>query len=107
MIGIGKWEASVNTMMFSTSGIIEIKDNGGKYEFIYNVPERFKDVKVKILSIEEEGTDTLVVKAEFSILPGKIFEVHATFNGDTLTGFIKAPIMGSMKVKIKNGHRIG
>ena len=107
MIGIGKWKASVSTMMFSTSAVVEIKDNNGKYEFIYNVPEKYKNVKINILSIEEEGTDTLVVKAEASVLPGKIAEFHATFTGDTLTGYIKAPIMGGMKVKIRDGHRVG
>ena len=107
MIGIGKWEASVSAMMMNMSGIVEIHDNGGKYEFIYEPPERFKNVQIKYHSIEEVGTDTLVVKGEASVLPGKIIEIHATFNDNKLTGYIKAPIMGGMKIKIKDGHRIG
>lgn len=107
MIGIGKWEASANAMMFNLSGVIEIRDNGGKYEFIYDVPERFSGTKITIHSVAEEGTDTLVVKGEASIMPGKIVEIHATFIGDKLTGYIKVPVMGGMKVKIKGGHRIG
>lgn len=107
MIGIGKWEASACAMMFNLSGVIEIRDNGGKYDFVYTVPDKFRNTQIKYHSIEEIGTDTLVVKAEASILPGKIIEIHATFSGDKLTGFIKVPVMGGMKVQIKNGHRVG
>ncbi len=107
MIGIGKWEATASAMMMSLSGVIEIRDVGGQYDFVYNMPEKYKDIKINILSIEEVGNDTLVVKSEASAFPGKTVEIHATFSGDNLTGFIKVPIMGGMTVKIKNGHRIG
>ncbi|MGN1418224.1 MAG: hypothetical protein ACI4W6_02735, partial [Acutalibacteraceae bacterium] len=91
-------------LMFNITGVIEIKDNNGQYEFIYDLPEKFKNVKVKYYDIEEVGTDTLRGKGEISAMPGKVITVQATFKGDTVTGFAK---LGGMTAKIKNGKRIG
>lgn len=103
MIGIGKWEATVTTLFFSVTGVLEIKDNDGQYEFIYNLPEKFKNVKITYNSIEETSPDTLRVTGEASMMPGKKIVVEATFKGDTVTGFAK---MGGITARIKNGHRI-
>lgn len=106
MIGIGKWEAEVNTFMFKAKGIVEIRDNGGQYEFIYDLPDKFKGAKIKYYDIREIGNDTLSGKGEISLLPGKVIEVQATFKGDRMTGFVKIPVMGGMTIQLRNGHRI-
>ena len=33
MIGIGKWEASINTMLFRGTGRVTISDKNGQYDF--------------------------------------------------------------------------
>lgn len=107
MIGIGKWEATVSTMMFKYTGVVEIRDNNGEYEFIYDLPEKYKNVGIKYYDIEEVGNDTLRGKGEVSLLPGKVIEIEATFKGDKMTGIVKVPIMNGMTLKLKNGRRVG
>lgn len=107
MIGIGKWEAEISTPMFKAKGVVEIVDNNGKYEFRYDLPERFKNAKIRYYDIREVGSDTLTGKGEISLLPGKVIEVTATFKGDKMNGFVKVPIMRGMKIQFKNGRRIG
>lgn len=104
MIGIGKWQATVSAFMFNVTGVVEIRDNGGEYEFIYQMPEKLKNVKVKYYGVEQIGPNTLRGKGEISSMPGKVITVEATFNGDTMSGTVK---MGAMSAKIKNGRRIG
>ena len=62
MIGIGKWEASINTMLFKGTGRVTIIDNNGKYDFKLeivgeNVPEFI------VTDVIEEG-NTLRAVAE-------------------------------------------
>lgn len=107
MIGIGKWQAEVSTMMIRAKGVVEVIDNNGKYDFRYELPDRFKGAKIKYYDIREIGTDTLTGKGEISLLPGKVIEVTATFKGEKMTGVIKVPVMGGLKIQIRNGRRIG
>ncbi len=106
MIGIGKWEGSVNTFMFKAKGTAEIRDNNGEYEIVFDMPEKFKGAQVKYYDIKEVGSDTLVGKGEISLFPGKVIEGRFTFNGDKMTGTVKLPVMGGMEIKIKDGHKI-
>lgn len=102
MIGIGKWEASINTMLFRGTGRVTISDKNGKYDFRLeivgeNIPE------FKISEIVEDG-NTLRAVAESDMFKGKKIPVTATFNGDTVVGTAKLPFIGNIKV---NGYRIG
>ena len=40
MIGIGKWEGEIITPFFGGKGQLEIKDDKGKYNFIFELPEK-------------------------------------------------------------------
>ena len=47
MIGLGIWEASINTMFFRGTGRVTISDNNGEYDFRLevigeNVPEHLQ-----------------------------------------------------------------
>lgn len=102
MIGIGKWEASINTMLFRGTGRVIISDNNGQYDFNLeivgeNVPE------FNVTDVVEEG-NTLRAVAENDMFKGKKIPVTATFDGDTVVGTAKLPFIGNIKVK---GHRIG
>ena len=101
MIGIGKWEASINTMLFQGTGRVTISDKNGQYDFKLeivgeNVPTfRVTDVVV-------EG-NTLRAVAESDMFKGKKIPVTATFDGDSVVGTAKLPFIGNIKL---SGHRI-
>ena len=103
MIGIGKWKCSVDTMMFKGSAILEIIDNNGEYDFKLdagdiNIPE------VNVSNVKAEG-NKLEAVATSPVLPGKEVPISLEFDGDTVTGYLKVPFLG--KVKLKEGTRIG
>lgn len=104
MIGLGKWEATVSAMMIKVSGIVEVSEKDGKYDFKFNLPEKFKNVKITCKSVEEIGNDTLVATGEASAFPGKPFVVTAVFTDSTVSGSIKC---AGFTAKIKNGRKIG
>ncbi len=101
MIGIGKWEASINTMLFRGTGRVTISDKNGQYDFKLeivgeNVPAfRVTDVV--------EDVNTLRAVAESDMFKGKKIPVTATFDGDSVVGTAKLPFIGNIKV---SGHRI-
>ena len=105
MIGLGKWVIKVNTLFFKGDIVFEIKDNNGEYDISFTPPEKFKNVGVRYYDIREEG-GALCGKGEISLLPGKVFEARATFNGDSMTSSIKLPVFGNKEMSF-NGRRIG
>ena len=58
------------------------------------------------VTVDADG-DTIYGKGEASAFPGKIFDVEATFSGDTMTGKIVLPFMGNKEIPILDGHKIG
>lgn len=101
MIGIGKWEASINTMLFRGTGRVTISDKNGQYDFILeivgeNVPA------FRVTDVVEEG-NTLRAVAESDMFKGKKIPVTATFDGDSVVGTAKLPFIGNIKL---SGHRI-
>lgn len=106
MTGIGKWSAKINVLFMKLEGIVEIREHDGQYTFDFTPPERFKDVTFRYFDVYAEG-DTIHGKGEASAFPGKIFEVEATFHGDTMSGRIILPFMGNKEIEIKDGHKIG
>ena len=106
MIGTGKWEGEIITPFFGGKGQLEIKDEGGKYKFIFDLPEKYKDMKIVYHEIREIGTDALFLKVSASAFPGKILQIRLTFEEERVYGFIRLPVMGGYTVQIKNGRRI-
>ena len=101
MIGLGIWEATINTMFFRGTGRVTVSDRNGEYDFKLeivgeNTPE------FKISEITESG-NTLSAVAECDMFKGKKIPVTATFEGDTVTGTAKLPFIGNIKVR---GHRV-
>ena len=101
MIGIGKWEASINTMFFRGTGRVTISDNNGQYDFKLeiigeNVPE------FTVSEIVEDG-NTLRAVAESDMFKGKKIPVTATFDGHTVVGTAKLPLLGNIKL---TGHKV-
>lgn len=101
MIGIGTWEASINTMFFKGTGRVTISDENGQYNFCLeiigeNAPE------FKISNVVENG-NTLQAVAECDLFKGKAIPISATFDGDNVVGTAKLPFLGNIKVR---GHRV-
>lgn len=103
MVGLGKWEFNVNTMFFKGNVFLDIFDDGGKYGYRLEVPGMTVPA-LDIISVSESG-NTVEAVARASMLPGKDILVHAEFDGDTVGGYVKVPVLG--KVKINDGHKIG
>ena len=104
MIGLGKWQATVNALLFKGTVGVTISDNNGEYVIDFELPEKFKDVKVKTYDIKEEG-NTLSGKGEITMLPGKELEAIVTFDGDKMTGVLNIPFL-KRSIELKNGHRV-
>lgn len=107
MIGIGKWEITINNLFIKATGVAEIIDNNGQYEIRVQLPEKYKDIKISYREIREVGPDTLAGKAEISLFPGKVFDGAFTFEGESCHGYVTLPMLGGKKFEIKNGRKIG
>ena len=105
MVGIGKWIISVNTLFFKGDIVFEIKDKNGEYDIDFTPPEKFKNVSFRYYDLHEEE-NALCGKGEVSLLPGKVIEARATFNGDRMTSSVKLPVF-SGKTFTLSGRRIG
>lgn len=102
MIGLGKWEAPINTMVFKGTGRVTISDVDGNYNFKFEVvgvdlPE------IKISNIAEDG-NTLSATGECDAFKGKQIPITVTFNGDNFSGLVKVPFVGRIKLE---GVKIG
>ena len=107
MIGIGKWQGSINVQILKFSGdvFITISDQDGAYAVDIQLPEQLKKVKLRFDTIDEVGADGLKGKGKLLTPAGRElgFEAAVTFNGDEMSGYLKIAIAN---IKIKNGHRI-
>lgn len=102
MIGIGKWLCGIDTMMFRGEAILTIADEGGEYALTAEV-QGMKTPEYTISDIQEDG-NTLTAVVHTPVLSGKPLPISLTFDGDTMTGFAKVPLLG--KIKLKYGKRI-
>lgn len=102
MIGLGTWEAQINTMLFRGTGRVTISDVNGDYDFKFElVGEQLP--KITVNDIEEDG-DTLTAVGECEAFPGKEIPVSVTFNDDdTFLCVVKLPFVGKIKL---NGNKI-
>ncbi|MCR5782181.1 MAG: hypothetical protein K6G90_05530 [Clostridia bacterium] len=108
MIGIGKWQGSINVQILRFSGdvTITISDVDGDYGVDIQLPEQLQKVKLRFDSIEEVGENGLTGKGKLLTPAGRElgFETSVSFDGDDMSGYLKIAIAN---IKIKNGHRIG
>ncbi len=108
MIGLGKWQGTVNVQILKFSGdvFITISDNEGAYNVDIQLPQQLEKVKLRFDSIEEVGESSLKGKGKLLTPAGRelAFEAGVDFNDDEMSGYLKIAIAN---IKIKNGHRIG
>ena len=102
MIGLGTWEAEINTMLFRGTGRVTISDVNGEYDFKFElVGESLPKITVK--DVEEDG-DTLTAVGECEAFPGKEIPVSVTFDDDdTFLCVVKLPFVGKIKL---SGNKI-
>lgn len=103
MIGLGKWSCSIDTMMFRGEAVVTILDNNGEYGFEVEA-KGIKIPQYTVSSITENGNNLSAVVTS-PVLPGKEVPISMDFDGDVMTGFVKVPLLG--KIKLKNGKKIG
>ena len=103
MLGIGKWLCKVNSMFYRGDVTLNIADNNGEYDITLEIDADFDMPDYKIYDVVTEG-NTVTAKAEVSLLPGKEIDVYFSIENDNLTGVLKVPFMG--KIKITEGHKI-
>ncbi len=107
MIGIGKWQGSINVQILKFSGdvFVTISDVDGNYAVDIQLPEQLRKVSLRFDTIEEVGDDSLTGKGKLITPAGRElnFEANVTFDGDEMSGALKIAIA---TIKIKNGHRI-
>lgn len=97
MIGLGTWEAPINTIFYKGKGIMTISDIDGKYDFKFElVGQKLPEIRVN--DIKEDG-NTLTMTGESDFLKGQKIPVTLTFDGDKFVGTLKAPLVGKIKVK--------
>lgn len=102
MIGLGIWEGSVNTMIFKGTGRVTVKDIGGKYDFKLEIIGE-DTPEFTVYDVTENG-NTLQAVAECDAFKGKKIPVTAVFEGDSVTGTVKLPFLGTIKL---HGHKVG
>lgn len=108
MIGIGKWQGTVDIKILRFTGdvFVTIEDNNGEYNVDIKLPEQLQKVKLTFDTIEENGDNGLVGKGNLLTPAGRTlkFEAAVDFDGDEFGGYLKITLA---TIKIKNGHRIG
>ncbi len=108
MIGLGKWQGTVNIQILKFSGdvFITIADKDGAYDVDIQLPPQLEKVKLRFDTIEETGPNDLKGKGKLLTPAGRElgFEAAVSFDGDEMSGYLKIAIAN---IKIKNGHRIG
>jgi hypothetical protein len=106
-IGIGSWAGKINVRL--AKGEVKFtsaEDENGDYKIDVSLPGALKSAKIKFMNlIEHEDGKTISGEGTISVLPGRKLEGAFTFEEDTFTGDIKAPVVGH--IKITDGHRIG
>ncbi len=105
-IGIGTWSGRINVRLAKGEVQFTIsEDENGEYKFDVKLPGALKTAKIKFMNVKEEPDGkTLSGEGTISVLPGKKLSGAFTFEDETFTGEIKAPVVG--KIMITDGKRI-
>ena len=105
-IGIGSWAGKISVRLARGEVKFTIsEDANGEYKIDVTLPGALRTAKINFMDIkEEEDGKTLSGFGTISVLPGRKLEGAFTFEENTFTGEIKAPVVG--KIRITDGHRI-
>ena len=105
-IGIGSWAGKINVRIARGEVKFTIsEDENGEYKIKVDLPGALKTAKIKFMNlVEEPDGKTISGEGTISVLPGRKLTGAFTFEDDTFTGEIKAPVVG--KIQITEGHRI-
>ena len=102
MIGLGTWEAPINTMIFRGTGRVTISDVNGEYDFKFELVGESLP-KITVSDVEEDG-NTLTAVGECEAFPGKKIPVTVDFyEDDTFLCVVKLPMVGKIKL---SGNKI-
>ncbi len=105
MIGLGKWKADIDTMVFTGTAVLVIGEKDGKYTMELELPGSDGFVPHLTVINAEEDDDILTADVEADILKGKTIEISLTFNKTEANGYIKIPLVG--KIKLRHAEKIG
>lgn len=104
MLGLGKWQCTVDNMFFQGKIFITISEKNGEYDFDFAI-EGGTLPQITINEVTAEG-NTITGKGTTAAMPGKELTATMTFTDDEhFEGGLKIPFLGTLKVK--NGHKIG
>lgn len=104
MLGLGKWEFTVDSMLYRGKVLVTVSDKEGNYDVGVDIPGMDSIPPIVIVSIAHEGNDLTGI-AKNSALGNKDIPFSFSFTDeDNATGFIKLPMIG--KLQLKNGTRI-
>lgn len=105
-IGIGSWAGKISVRIARGEVKFTIgEDENGDYKIDVALPGALKTAKIEFMNlVEEPDGKTISGEGKISVLPGRKLTGAFTFEEDTFTGEIKAPVVG--KIKITDGHRI-
>ncbi len=105
-IGIGNWAGKINVRLARGEVKFSIgEDENGDYKIDVTLPGGLRTAKIKFFDlVEEPDGKTISGAGTISVLPGRKLTGAFTFEEDTFTGEIKAPVVG--KIRITDGHRI-
>ena len=105
-IGIGSWAGNINVRLARGEVKFTIgEDENSDYKIDVALPGALKTAKIEFMNlVEEPDGKTISGEGKISVLPGRKLTGAFTFEEDTFTGEIKAPVVG--KIRITDGHRI-
>ena len=105
-IGIGSWAGKISVRIARGEVKFTIgEDENGDYKIDVALPGALKTAKIEFMNlVEEPDGKTISGEGKISVLPGRKLTGAFTFEEDTFTGELKAPVVG--KIRITDGHRI-
>ena len=103
MLGLGKWKLAVKTRFYSGDAFMIIGEKDGGYDIRVELASG-KKPDFRFSNLRAEG-NTLTGYAQHSLLQGEMIPFSATFEDDTVTGFLDVPFVGM--IRFKDGVRVG
>lgn len=105
-IGLGSWSGKINLRIARGEVKFTIsEDENGGYKIATSLPGALKTAKINFIEINEEPDGkSLSGMGTISVLPGRKLTGIFTFEDDTFTGEIKAPVVG--KISITEGKKV-
>lgn len=98
MIGEGTWSGVVRTVFYRGEVSFTLREQDGSLSVDLRLPSGVIVPKIEILSHTEQG-NSLLIRAETAVMPDKVIDIQLDFDGDTLNGVVKIPILGKLKIE--------